>query len=99
MIQKLSYVNRPRITFRRNKILQKPIVKPLPTPQNRSIQARSFPYEVETYLIGKSIIAFVFFYTSLNWFYYKQTREEMEAFYKSDAKEIKPTKKKEEKNE
>lgn len=96
MIQKLSYVNRPRITFRRNKPFQKPIIK---SPQNRSIQARSFPYEVETYLIGKSIIAFVFFYTSLNWFYYKQTREEMEAFYKSDAKEIKPTKKKEEKNE
>ena len=96
---KSSYVNRPRLTYRPR---PRPRSVPYPLPllsKKRTIQVSSFPYEFETYLIGKSILAFVFFYTSLNWFHYKRTREEIEEFYTSDAKEIKPTKKKEEKNE
>ena len=62
----------------------------------RSFRVSAIPYEYETELLGKGIVAFVFFYTSLQWFYYKRTREELEEFYRSDTKEIKPTKKKEE---
>lgn len=62
-------------------------------PPQRNIMVSAYPFEQEISLIGKSIVAFVFFYTSLNWFYYKRTREDLEDFYASNAKEIKPTKK------
>ena len=79
----------------RRPILYRPRRFPPPVISPRNVSVSAYPYEQEIYLIGKSILAFVFFYTSLNWFHYKRTREEMEEFYTSDAKEIKPKKKEE----
>lgn len=39
-----------------------------------------------SYIIGKGIIAFTFFYTSLNYFHYKRLREEYEDEKKDNEK-------------
>ena len=39
-----------------------------------------------SYFIGKGIILFTFFYTSLNYFHYKQLREDYEETNKDDEK-------------
>jgi hypothetical protein len=80
----VSSIRRPMVHIPRRTIPYYP---------TRHVATAAYPFEQEIYLVGKSIIAFVFFYTSLNWFYYKRTREELEDFYASDAKEIKPKKK------
>lgn len=53
-----------------------------------TIRVKSFNNDVVTmsYFIGKGIIAFTFFYTSLNYFHYKRLREEYEEENKDDKK-------------
>lgn len=52
-------------------------------------RVKSFDNDVVTmsYFIGKGVIAFTFFYTSLNYFHYKRLREEYEKENKDNEKE------------
>lgn len=48
--------------------------------RNKTVSVKSFNNDIVTmsYFIGKGIVAFTFFYTSLNYFFYKGLREEYE---------------------
>lgn len=54
--------------------------------RSSTIRVKSFDNDVvsTSYFIGKGIIAFTFFYTSLNYFFYKGLREEYEEDKKDD---------------
>jgi hypothetical protein len=56
--------------------------------RSNTIRVKSFNNDIVTmsYFIGKGMIAFTFFYTSLNYFYYKRLREEYEEENKDDQK-------------
>lgn len=48
--------------------------------RNNTIRANSLNNDIVSmsYFVGKGIIAFTFFYTTLNYFFYKQLREDYE---------------------
>jgi hypothetical protein len=54
--------------------------------RSNSIRAKSFNDDIVSvsYYIGKGIIVFTLFYTSLNYFHYKRLREEYEEENKDD---------------
>lgn len=43
--------------------------------------------EVASNLVGKSIVLFTMFYTTMNWWFYKRTREELEENEEKDTEE------------
>lgn len=47
-----------------------------------------------SYLLGKSIVLFVFFYCSLNWMHYKRINDDIKKMSDADKKERKDEKKK-----
>jgi hypothetical protein len=80
-----SFISRPTISSRPKQF------------HARQVTVRSTPFEYESYLLGKSIILFVLFYTTANWWFYKREREDMEKIYESKHKE-KHTKKEDKKD-
>lgn len=66
------------------------IKKPSYVNNKISIKTRTNAFESDvvtlSYFVGKGIIAFTFFYTSLNYLYYKRLREEYEEQDKDDKK-------------
>ncbi len=60
---------------RANTVMRKVSAKP-PTTIQRAINS---DIVTTSYFVGKGITLFTFFYTSLNWWMYKQQRKEIEA--------------------
>lgn len=73
-ISKISTIKKPSYVNKNNKISK--------------TRANAFENDVVSlsYFFGKGIIAFTFFYTSLNYFHYKRLREEYEDQNKDDNK-------------
>jgi hypothetical protein len=57
----------------------------------RDVKVHISLHDIDTssYLIGKSIVLFTMFYCGLNWFHYKQLREEMEEANNANEKDNK----------
>jgi hypothetical protein len=83
-----------RITFHRSHNLCKPTYKVKHTRQNVAVHA-DFLQDVQntSYYVGKGIVLFTMFYTGLNYFHYKQLREDMDANKDKTHQEKKSTKK------
>lgn len=65
-IHKQVYTN-----LQNKKIIYRPYTRPRVSPEVSHIVDAS-------YIVGKSIILFTFFYTSLNWFMYRKIRKDNE---------------------
>lgn len=74
-------------------ILQRPQLRYVNTRPKRTVQVRALNTELDmvqmSQTFGTGITAFVFFYTSLNWWFYKREREELKRFYSMPDKKKK----------
>jgi hypothetical protein len=68
-----SYLPRS-IVIPSRQLLRHPIVV------KRNLTTKAFPIDLDfsSYIIGKGIIVFTLTYCSLNWYFYKRTREDID---------------------
>lgn len=75
-----------KIVVLRRPQLHNVVIRPKRTVQPRALHTDLDVVQISK-TIGTGITAFVFFYTSLNWWFYKRQREELKRFYSMPDKE------------
>ena len=80
----LSRVVKPLSTIRARNFTPHQLVIVRDKRPKRIVTPKSLGIDM-TYYVGKSIVLFTIFYCSMNWFYYRNTRKDIEK-YEDDEK-------------